>query len=222
MHTAIPVLLAAKGITDHIAPVDLMTRGALDVVAVMILVGGLYRRRSSAPGMPLVLTALNLGLFAAMSTISAGKFPAGVGFGLFGILSLVRLRSAAFTLRDVAYTFVALVVALCTGLPQRQNWLAIALVAAVLVAVLLVDAPGTDTPTRTVKLTLDRIYPTPDLIAQDVALRFGQAPVSVVVDEVDYVRETTRVSARYPVTDPAAPAPTEPDLAVAADAERAL
>jgi hypothetical protein len=49
-----------------------------------------------------------------------------------------------------------------------------------------------------VKFTLDRIYPEPALIAHDVALRFGQAPLSVVVDEVDYVRETTRVSARYP------------------------
>jgi hypothetical protein len=222
MHTAIPVLLAAKGLTDHIAPVDLMTRGALDVVALMVLVGWLYRRRPSAPHMPLVLTALNLGLFAAMSTISAGKFPAGVGFGLFGILSLVRLRSAAFTVRDVAYTFVTLVIALCTGLPQRQHWLVIALDAVVLVAVLLVDAPGTDTPTRTVRLTLDRIYPTPDLIAQDVALRYGLAPLSVTVDEVDYVRETTRVSAIYRATDPTGPVPAEPDLALAPDGGRAL
>jgi Domain of unknown function (DUF4956) len=149
--------------------------------------------------MPLVLAALNVGVFAAMSTISAGKFPAGVGFGLFGILSLVRLRSAAFTLRDVAYTFVALVIALCTGLPHRQTWMVAVLDALVLLAVLLVDDPKSyEPPTRTVKLTLDRIYPEPALIAHDVALRFGQAPLSVVVDEVDYVRETTRVSAHYP------------------------
>ncbi|ARP71695.1 DUF4956 domain-containing protein [Streptomyces pluripotens] len=193
-------VLAAKGITEHIGPIDLTTRGGLDVVALMVLVGWLYRRRPSAPAMPLVLVALNLGLFAAMSAISAGKFPAGVGFGLFGILSLVRLRSAAFTLRDVAYTFVTLVIALCTGLPQRDSWLVIALDAAVLVAVLLVDDPRAyQPPTRTVKLTLDRIYDDPSVIAQDVALRFGQAPLSVAVDEVDYVRETTRVSARYPV-----------------------
>ncbi|MBW8794214.1 MAG: DUF4956 domain-containing protein [Streptomyces sp.] len=193
-------VLAAKGITDHLTVTDLMIRGGLDVLALLILVGRLYRRRPSAPAMPLVLAALNIGLFAAMSTISSGKFPAGVGFGLFGILSLVRLRSAAFTLRDVAYTFVTLVIALCTGLPHRQMWLVVALVAAVLLAVLLVDDPKSyDPPTRTVKLTLDRIYPEPALIAHDVALRFGQAPLSVEVDEVDYVRETTRVSARYPV-----------------------
>ncbi|WP_052845371.1 DUF4956 domain-containing protein [Streptomyces sp. NRRL S-31] len=194
------LVLAAKGITSHIAPMDLMTRGGLDVMALLILVGWLYRRRPSAPAMPLVLVALNTGLFAAMSTISAGKFPAGVGFGLFGILSLVRLRSAAFTLRDVAYTFVTLVTALCTGLPHRQMWLVAALDAVVLLAVLLVDDPKSyEPPTRTVRLTLDRIYPEPALIAHDVALRFGRAPLSVVVDEVDYVRETTRVSARYPV-----------------------
>ncbi|MFF7974602.1 DUF4956 domain-containing protein [Streptomyces sp. NPDC007905] len=194
------LVLAAKGITAHIAPTDLTTRGGLDVVALLILVGWLYRRRPSAPAMPLVLVALNIGLFAAMSAISAGKFPAGVGFGLFGILSLVRLRSAAFTLRDVAYTFATLVTALCTGLPQRDSWLVIALDALVLVAVLLADDPRAyQPPTRTVKLTLDRIYQAPSLIAEDVASRFGQAPLSVVVDEVDYVRETTRVSARYPV-----------------------
>ncbi|MFD4508173.1 DUF4956 domain-containing protein [Streptomyces sp. NPDC058457] len=196
MHASV---LAAKGITDHLTVTDLMTRGGLDVLALLLLVGWLYRRRPSVPAMPLVLAALNIGLFAAMSTISAGKFPAGVGFGLFGILSLVRLRSAAFTLRDVAYTFVALVIALCTGLPQRQTWLVVALDVVVLVAVLVVDDPTSyEPPTRTVKLTLDRIYPDPAVIAGDVAFRFGQAPLSVVVDEVDYVRETTRVSARYP------------------------
>ncbi|MGW3095289.1 DUF4956 domain-containing protein [Streptomyces sp. NPDC001102] len=198
MHTAVTVL-SAKSITDHIAPADLLARGGLDVVALLILVGLLHRRRPSAPAMPLVLAALNVGLFAAMSTISAGKFPAGVGFGLFGILSLVRLRSAAFTLRDVAYTFVSLVVALCAGLPHRQSWLVVALVAVVLVAVLVVDDPRRyETPTTQVRITLDRIHPEPALVAQDVALRLGRAPLSVLVEEVDYVRETTRVLAHFP------------------------
>ncbi|MEU0831103.1 DUF4956 domain-containing protein [Streptomyces sp. NPDC005969] len=220
MHTAISVL-AAKAITDHIAPGDLITRGGLDVVALLILVGWLYRRRPSAPEMPLVLTALNIGLFAAMGAIGGGKFPAGVGFGLFGILSLVRLRSAAFTLRDVAYTFAALVIALVTGLPQRQSWLVLALDALVLVAVLVVDDPRTYNPTRVVKLTLDRIYPDPGLIAQDVAFRFGQAPLSVVVDEIDYVRETTRVSARYPTQPDEPPAATETGLPTARESAAA-
>jgi hypothetical protein len=37
-HTVASVL-AAKGITNHIAPMDLITRGSLDVIALLILVG---------------------------------------------------------------------------------------------------------------------------------------------------------------------------------------
>src|SRR5689334_21766747 len=99
---------------------DVSARLGLDVLAMLVLVGWLYRRRVAAPEMTLVFTALNIGLFAAVTEIGSGHFPTGVGFGLFGLLSLVRLRSTAFTLKDVAYTFVALVLALVNGLPERS------------------------------------------------------------------------------------------------------
>ena len=70
-------------------------RLGVDVLAMLLLVGWLYRRRVAAPEMALVFTALNIGLFAAITTIGSGDFPTGIGFGLFGLLSLVRLRSAA-------------------------------------------------------------------------------------------------------------------------------
>ncbi|MEU9125289.1 DUF4956 domain-containing protein [Streptomyces sp. NPDC048506] len=208
-------VLAAKGFSAaSVTPTGLVTRGGLDVIALMILVGWLYRRRRPSPEMPLVLTALNIGLFAAMAAISAGKFPSGVGFGLFGLLSLVRLRSAAFTLKDVAYTFAALVIALCSGLPQRETWLVVALNAVVLLAVLVVDDPRAHRPTRVLKLTLDRIYESPAEVRDDVTIRLGQEPLAVVIDEIDYVRETTRVAVRYPV-DEDAWTPEQPESPVA-------
>src|SRR6476659_5796155 len=114
-------------------------RLGLDVLAMLLLVGWLYRRRLAAPEMALVFTALNIGLFAAVTAIGAGDFPSGIGFGLFGLLSLVRLRSAAFTLKDVAYTFVALVLALVNGLPERNLLVVIALAVVLLVAIWLTD-----------------------------------------------------------------------------------
>ena len=77
--------------------------------------------------MALVFTALNMGLFAAVTTIGSGHFPTGIGFRLFDLLSLVRLRSAAFTLNDVAHTFVAGLI--CESLvsrgrvKRRRGWL---------------------------------------------------------------------------------------------------
>ncbi|MCX5316768.1 DUF4956 domain-containing protein [Streptomyces sp. NBC_00154] len=198
MHPPIS-LLADKSLASALTVGDLTARAGLDVLAILVLVGWLYRRRRSVAEMPLALTALNLGLFAAMTAISAGKFPAGVGFGLFGILSLVRLRSAAFTVRDVAYAFIALVIALSNGLPQRETWMIIAIDMLLLAAVLLVDDPSTYRPTRTMKVTLDRIYPDAADLRTDLTARLGTAPLAVEVDEIDYVRETTRVSARYAV-----------------------
>src|SRR6476469_6917585 len=115
----------------------MVARLALDVLAMLTLVGWLYRRRVAAPEMTMVFAALNIGLFAALTEIGSGHFPTGVGFGLFGLLSLVRLRSTAFTLKDVAYTFVALILALVNGLPERNLALVIALDAVLLAAIWL-------------------------------------------------------------------------------------
>ncbi|MFD0066947.1 DUF4956 domain-containing protein [Streptomyces sp. NPDC056690] len=200
MHAA-TLLLADKSLASALTPADLMARAGLDVLVLLVLVGWLYRRRRSVPEMPLALAALNLGLFAAMTAISAGKFPSGVGFGLFGILSLVRLRSAAFTVRDVAYAFIALVIALSNGLPQRETWMITGIDAVLLLAVLVIDSPAAHQPTRVTKVTLDRVYRNAEDIRADLTARLGTPPLAVEVDEIDYVRETTRVFARYAVED---------------------
>lgn len=178
-----------------------ITQAGIDVVALMVLVGWLYRRRAPVPEMPFVLAALNIGLFAALTAISAGSFPTGVGFGLFGLLSLVRLRSTAFTLNDVAYTFVALVLALVTGLPERQLWLVAALSVGLLVTVLIFDESRTQPATRRMRLTLDQVYLDPGVARARVSDLLGFPVLGVVIDDIDLVRETTRVSVRYPVTD---------------------
>ncbi len=52
----------------------------------------------------------------------------GVGFGLFAVLSIVRLRSEPFSNRELAYFFVALVLALVCAIDlgdaayRRRCW----------------------------------------------------------------------------------------------------
>ena len=176
-------------------------RLGLDVLSLLLLVGWLYRRRVAAPEMTLVFTALNIGLFAAVSTIGTGDFPTGIGFGLFGLLSLVRLRSAAFTLKDVAYTFVALVLALVNGLPERNLLLVVALDVVLLVALWVADDSRSSRPTRVMRLTLDQVFTDVEAAGAELRRRLPSDPVSVTIDEVDFVRETTRVSVRYTVED---------------------
>lgn len=179
------------------ASADLLTRLGVDVISLLILVGVLYRRRRSAPAMPLVFAALNVGLFAALTAISAGSFKAGIGFGLFGLLSLVRLRSAAFTLKDVAFTFVALVLALVTGLEQREILLVGFLSALLLLVVWIADDSRSEPATRVMRLTLDHLALDPVQIQDELTVRLAAPILNVVIDDVDFVRETTRVSVQY-------------------------
>jgi hypothetical protein len=178
-----------------------LARLGMDVIALLILIGVLYRRRQSAPAMPLVFAALNIGLFAALSAITAGNFKAGVGFGLFGLLSLVRLRSTSFTLKDVAYTFIALVLALVNGLEERQLWLVLTLNTLLLVVILVADDSRSQPATRVMRLTLDHLVLNPADASQQLTGRLGVPILSVIIDDVDFVRETTRVSVRYPIDD---------------------
>ena len=171
----------------------------IDVLALFALVGWLYRRRAAAPEMTMVFVTLNIGLLAALTAITAGHFPAGVGFGLFGLLSLVRLRSAAFSVKDVAYTFCALVLALVNGLPDRHLGLVITLNVLVLAAVWLVDDSKTRAPTRVLRMTLDRALVDADAVRDEVTTRLGHPPIAVVVEQVDFVRETTVVAVRHEV-----------------------
>jgi hypothetical protein len=176
-------------------------RLGLDVTSMLVLVGWLYRRRVAAPEMTLVFTALNIGLFAAVTSIGSGDFPTGIGFGLFGLLSLVRLRSAAFTLKDVAYTFVALVLALVNGLPERNLLMVLALDAVLLAAIWVADESRSSRPSRVMRLTLDRVFSDLEAVTAELRDRLALEPLSVTIDEVDFVRETTRVSVRYTVED---------------------
>src|SRR3954454_24123688 len=169
----------------------------LDVLALLVLVGWLYRRRAAAPEMTMVFTTLNIGLFAAVVAIGSNDFPVGVGFGLFGLLSLVRLRSAAFSIKDMAYTFVALVLALVSALPEKHIWLAVVLDVVVLFTMWLVDDSRARPVTRVMRMTLDHAIADPALARAEVERRMGRPAVAVLVEQVDYVRETTTVAVRH-------------------------
>src|SRR4051795_3738738 len=200
-----------SALTDGLAgQLGIVGRLGLDVLAMLLLVGWLYRRRGAAPEMDRVFVALNVGVLAAVMPIGSGDFPTGIGFGLFGLLSLVRLRSAAFTLKDVAYTFIALVLALVNGLPERNLALVVSLNVVLLGAVWLVDDSRSSAPTQVMRMVLDRALTEPAQVRAAVARRLGSAPVSVAVEDVDFVRDTTRVIVRYTVADADA-APAWPD-----------
>jgi len=120
-------------------PSDLLTKYAgfatnlgLDLVAIFLMTYVLYFRRHWRSDLLLSYVALNMGIFVVMSVLSNVRVDIAVGFGLFAILSIIRLRSSAVTQQEVAYYLVALVLGLINGINLSDRLLLVAMNAVLL------------------------------------------------------------------------------------------
>ncbi len=182
---------------------NLLIRAAADLLTLLILVGLLYRPQKSVPSMPLVLCALNLGLFTAVTAfISVGDVvTGGLGFGLFALLSMLRLRSAAFTIKDVAYTFVVLIIGLVNALPI-DDWVLLGTANVGLVLVMAIaDTRRSVKATQVMSMRLDNVYVDPIELRAELEHRLPVSIQSMRLTNVDYVRETTDVTLEYVADD---------------------
>jgi hypothetical protein len=182
---------------------NLLIRAAADLLTLLIIVGLLYRPQKSVPSMPLVLCALNVGLFTAVTAfIAVGDVvTGGLGFGLFALLSMLRLRSAAFTIKDVAYTFVVLIVGLVNALPI-DDWVLLGSANAALILVMgVADTRRSTKSTQVMRMRLDNIYVDPIELRAELEHRLPVTIQSMRLKDVDYVRETTDVLLEYVADD---------------------
>ena len=75
---------------------------ALDLVAVVVLVFAIYFLRHRRRDMIVALLGINVGVLGVTQALSSTTVSAGLGLGLFGVLSIIRLRSAEMDQTEVA------------------------------------------------------------------------------------------------------------------------
>ena len=112
-----------------------------EVVAVTVLVLGLYFPRHRRRDLMVAYFAVNIGVLAvadALRSTSSGT-GLGLGFALFGVLSIIRLRSTELDQHEVAYFFSALALGLLGALDTTSIWRNIALMGLILVVMAIVD-----------------------------------------------------------------------------------
>jgi hypothetical protein len=169
----------------------------IDGLAIFLLAYGLYFRRHRRADLLLAYVMLNIGLFVAMSVLTTVEVDIGLGFGLFAILSIIRLRSSAVTQQEVAYYFAALVMGLVNGM-DLDNRLFVVLVNALLLgAMLVVDSKPLRDRARRLDVTLDVVHDDDAALVADLERRLGGQVMHHVVNDVDYVRQTMVVDVRY-------------------------
>ena len=127
---------------------------------------------------------------------------------LFGILSIIRLRSDELGHTEIAYYFGALALGLFAGLGGSLTWATPVMTAAILAALYVGDHPELFPQYRNQIVNLDSAYTDETALVMRLESLLNARVRKVTVRKVDLVNDTTSVDVRYAL--PRADAASQP------------
>lgn len=171
----------------------------VDLVAISALTFGLYFPRHRRRDLVVAYLVVNVGVLAIAEVLGSSSVGIGVGLGLFGVLSIIRLRSIELGQSEVAYYFGALALGLLAGLTD-PGWLSIGLIVLIVAAIALGDAPRLFRRYRQQTMLVDAAYTDETALRAELERMLGGRVHRVAIQHVDTVNDTTLVDVRYEVS----------------------
>ncbi|WP_326555140.1 DUF4956 domain-containing protein [Micromonospora sp. NBC_01813] len=172
---------------------------AIDICAVALLVFGLYFPRHRRRDLVVAYLGVNVGVLAVASALSASNVGAGLGLGLalFGVLSIIRLRSTELDQHEVAYYFSALALGILGALATTSIWLSGGLMALIVTVMFLGDHPRLLKHYRHQIMVLDSAVTDQVALVAQLEQLLGARVHNATIQRLDLVNETTIVDVRY-------------------------
>ncbi|MBH0054800.1 DUF4956 domain-containing protein [Salinibacterium sp. SWN139] len=189
-----------------------LTMIALDLVAIGLLTFALYFPRHRRRDLLVAYLIVNVGVMAVTVMLADSAVGVGLGLGLFGVLSIIRLRSSEIAQHEVAYYFAALALGLIAGLGAADlsadtasattlaSFVAPALMAMLLLVMTFGDHPGLFRAYRQQTVTLDSAIADESTLRLRLENLLGARVHSVTINKLDLVNDTTVVDVRYRIT----------------------
>ena len=174
---------------------------AADLVAISLLTFGVYFPRHRRRDLVVAYLAVNVGVLAVATVLAGSTVGAGLGLGLFGVLSIIRLRSTELDQHEVAYYFSALALGLLGGLGTTTAALPLGLMALVVAVLYVAGHPRLMRRYRQHGMLLDRAFTDETTLTAHLEGVLGARVHQVTVQRVDLVNDTTLVDVRYQAVD---------------------
>jgi hypothetical protein len=177
---------------------ELVLLGA-EIVAVTLLVLLLYFPRHRRRDLVVAYFGVNIGVLAVADALRSSSTGAGLGLGfaLFGVLSIIRLRSTELDQHEVAYFFSALALGLLGALDTSSIWRNIALMGLILVVMAVVEMlPGLGRYRQQIVVLDSAITDETELVAR-LELLLGAKVHSARPQRIDLINDSTVVDVRY-------------------------
>jgi len=170
---------------------------AADLVAMAILAFGIYFPRHHRRDLVTAFLGVNICVVAVSLVLGTSTVGTGLGLSLFGVLSIIRLRSDAIAQHEVAYYFASLTIGLVAGVVGALNPVMAGLMVLVLAGVYVGDHPRLLRRYRQQTLRLGTAYTDDHALRAHLERLLGGRVVNMSVKELDLVNDTTTVEVRY-------------------------
>jgi Domain of unknown function (DUF4956) len=181
--------------------VELVARFTLDIVAMSLLIFGMFYRRYRDKELATSASLFNIFAFAVLTILSSVEFSVTAGFGLFAILALFSLRSEQITKTEITYFFGSIALAVICSVQGTSLVLVGTITGFVLIAAWIIDHPSMLKSASSAKLTLDRIDPHVlsdyEKMKADLSARLGVEVMTFQIVELNYVSDLARINVFY-------------------------
>ncbi|MGB8020538.1 MAG: DUF4956 domain-containing protein [Candidatus Nanopelagicales bacterium] len=168
-----------------------------DLIAITVLAFLVFFPRHRRRDLVTAYLGMNAAVLAVTNTLASAEVGAGLGLGLFGVLSIVRLRSDELGQQAVAYYFAALSLGLLGGLGTSAPAVTIALMAFIVAVMYFGDHPRLLGRSRNQLIQLDRAFTDPTALTAHLERILGAEVRRVQVRKLDLVSDTTLVEVHY-------------------------
>ncbi|WP_323794096.1 DUF4956 domain-containing protein [Nocardioides sp.] len=168
-----------------------------DLIAISLLCFAVYYPRHRRRELLVAFLGVNVGVLAVTTALVSSDATLGLGLGLFGVLSIIRLRSIELGQHEVAYYFASLTLGLLGGLGALELAPTALLMALVVAVIAGADSPRLYSRDQQQLLVLDGAYTDETLLTAVVEEQLGGEVTKVVVQKIDLVNDTTVVDVRW-------------------------
>ncbi len=184
------------------ASLTLLTqRFIFDLVALSVLMFGMYYPRYRDKQLVTTATLFNVFVFAVLQILSSVEFGIAAGFGLFAILGLFTLRSEQISKIEITYFFGSIAIAVICSVQGTSDQFVLATLLLTLAGAYVFDHPRILQSADSIKITLDHIdkYALSNTEAMKMSLteRLGVEVMSYQIISFDYVNELARINVNY-------------------------
>lgn len=184
----------------RVDPVEFFASLGVDLVVVALLAFALFYRRHRDREMAISIAAINITLWALTGALASYTLSLGVGFALFAVVSVIRLRSSTASWISMAYLLVGLGSGMIIGLTGFSLWEKIEYSAFLVIVMAIVDSRWFlkgQVDDAVTSLTLEGGDIDPESLKVRVEELLNVEAVAIKVKNVTLAPVTTKVEVTY-------------------------